>query len=303
MGRRRKYKKKGESIWEKYDWSINPDTMREILAVVFLVAGLFLLLSIFSLAGTFGLWAARSLDSIFGIVGYIIPFAFLAGGMALWFPDRFEIKPASFIGAIFSFIFISALISPLGGAFGALISNGLKSIMGSIATFIILFALSVISLLVTFNTSIKSLRERFAPTTEEKAGVKVHGHEVEPKVSVFTTMKEKVIGNKNAASKEPTALTSKAEEDGWEFPPLELLELPRGKASSGNIAKNVEIIQKSLGDFNIDVSMGDVNIGPTVTQYTLKPAEGVKLNQITARANDLALALAAHPLRIEAPIP
>ncbi|MCL5795137.1 MAG: DNA translocase FtsK, partial [Patescibacteria group bacterium] len=215
----------------------------------------------------------------------------------------FEIKPASFIGAIFSFIFISALISPLGGAFGALISNGLKSIMGSIATFIILFALSVISLLVTFNTSIKSLRERFAPTTEEKAGVKVHGHEVEPKVSVFTTMKEKVIGNKNAASKEPTALTSKAEEDGWEFPPLELLELPRGKASSGNIAKNVEIIQKSLGDFNIDVSMGDVNIGPTVTQYTLKPAEGVKLNQITARANDLALALAAHPLRIEAPIP
>ncbi|MCL5795452.1 MAG: hypothetical protein M1338_03775, partial [Patescibacteria group bacterium] len=108
MGRRRKYKKKGESIWEKYDWSINPDTMREILAVVFLVVGLFLLLSIFSLAGTFGLWATRSLDSIFGIVGYIIPFAFLAGGIVLWFPDRFEIKPASFIGAIFSFIFISA---------------------------------------------------------------------------------------------------------------------------------------------------------------------------------------------------
>ena len=49
--------------------------------------------------------------------------------------------------------------------------------------------------------------------------------------------------------------------------------------------------------------MGDVNVGPTVTQYTLKPADGVKLAQITSLQNDIALALAAHPIRIEAPIP
>jgi len=49
--------------------------------------------------------------------------------------------------------------------------------------------------------------------------------------------------------------------------------------------------------------MGEVSVGPTVTQYTLKPAEGVKLSSITALHNDLALALAAHPIRIEAPIP
>ena len=49
--------------------------------------------------------------------------------------------------------------------------------------------------------------------------------------------------------------------------------------------------------------MGEINIGPSVTQYTLKPAEGVKLSRIIGLQNDLSLALAAHPLRIEAPIP
>ena len=49
--------------------------------------------------------------------------------------------------------------------------------------------------------------------------------------------------------------------------------------------------------------MGEVNIGPSVTQYTLKPAEGIKLSKILSLQNDLALALAAHPIRIEAPIP
>jgi S-DNA-T family DNA segregation ATPase FtsK/SpoIIIE len=51
------------------------------------------------------------------------------------------------------------------------------------------------------------------------------------------------------------------------------------------------------------VDMGEVSVGPTVTQYTFKPAEGVKLSRITTLNNDLALALASHPIRIEAPIP
>ncbi|TSC96505.1 MAG: DNA segregation ATPase FtsK/SpoIIIE, S-DNA-T family, partial [Candidatus Berkelbacteria bacterium Licking1014_2] len=71
----------------------------------------------------------------------------------------------------------------------------------------------------------------------------------------------------------------------------------------GNVHKNVETIQKTLADFGISVAMSDVNVGPTVTQYTLKPAEGVKLANIVARNNDLSLSLAAHPIRIEAPIP
>lgn len=85
--------------------------------------------------------------------------------------------------------------------------------------------------------------------------------------------------------------------------PVNLLENSGGKPTSGDINNNVNIIKKTLHNFGIDIEMGEVNIGPTVTQYTLKPAEGVKLSQIITLGNDLALSLAAHPIRIEAPIP
>lgn len=85
--------------------------------------------------------------------------------------------------------------------------------------------------------------------------------------------------------------------------PLDLLYGESGVPTSGDIDYNKQVIQKTLANFGIDVEMGDVAIGPTVTQFTLRPAEGVKLSRITSLANDLSLALAAHPIRIEAPIP
>lgn len=85
--------------------------------------------------------------------------------------------------------------------------------------------------------------------------------------------------------------------------PLNLLNQRTGTPSSGDINANKEKIRKTLENFGIEVEMGNTSTGPTVTQYTLKPQEGVKLAQITALSNDLALALAAHPIRIEAPIP
>jgi len=85
--------------------------------------------------------------------------------------------------------------------------------------------------------------------------------------------------------------------------PVSLLSDKIGKATSGDIKFNNLVIQKTLHNFGIDVEMGETSIGPTVTQYTFKPAEGVKLSRVTALSNDLSLALAAHPIRIEAPIP
>jgi S-DNA-T family DNA segregation ATPase FtsK/SpoIIIE len=85
--------------------------------------------------------------------------------------------------------------------------------------------------------------------------------------------------------------------------PMDLLDDRQGDADSGNVEANQEIIKRTLENFNIPVEMGEVNVGPTVTQYTLKPAEGIKLTKILSLNNDLALALAAHPIRIEAPIP
>ncbi len=85
--------------------------------------------------------------------------------------------------------------------------------------------------------------------------------------------------------------------------PFSLLENKKGKASSGDMEHNKEVIRSTLESFGINVSMQGVSVGPTVTQYTFKPADGVKLSKITTLSNDLALALAAKSIRIEAPIP
>ena len=90
---------------------------------------------------------------------------------------------------------------------------------------------------------------------------------------------------------------------GYKFPPLELLEDDGSLPVTGDIKASAIVIQKTLENFGIPVEMSEVNIGPAVTQFTLRPATGVKLAQITALHNDLSLALAVHPIRIEAPIP
>jgi len=85
--------------------------------------------------------------------------------------------------------------------------------------------------------------------------------------------------------------------------PIELLNNKFSKAVGGDIEANAEKIKKTLEKFGIGVEMGETKVGPTVTQYTFRPAEGVKLSRITTLNNDLSLSLAAHPIRIEAPIP
>ncbi len=89
----------------------------------------------------------------------------------------------------------------------------------------------------------------------------------------------------------------------WELPSLDLLESTTGSAVGGDTDRNKQVIINTLKYFGIEVEPGEVRIGPTVTQYTFRPAFGVKLSRITALSNDLALALAAQSIRIEAPIP
>jgi len=85
--------------------------------------------------------------------------------------------------------------------------------------------------------------------------------------------------------------------------PIDLLESSAEKPSATDVDATGEKIQKTFATFGINVEMDEVNIGPTVTQYTLRPPVGVKLSRITGLASELSLALAAHPLRMEAPIP
>ncbi|MDD2786247.1 MAG: DNA translocase FtsK 4TM domain-containing protein [Patescibacteria group bacterium] len=105
-----------------------------------------------------------------------------------------------------------------------------------------------------------------------------------------------------AAGQEPVPAKPKRKHPKIEIP-LELLNRHDQKPTSGDIGARQAVIQRTLETFGIPVEMGEVSVGPTVTQFTFKPADGIKLNKITALHNDLALALAAHPIRIEAPIP
>lgn len=85
--------------------------------------------------------------------------------------------------------------------------------------------------------------------------------------------------------------------------PLDLLETRDQKPLIGNTRQNEELIRKTLAAFGIPVESAGHAAGPTVTQYMVKPAEGIKVSRIVGLQNDLALALSAQSLRIEAPIP
>lgn len=89
----------------------------------------------------------------------------------------------------------------------------------------------------------------------------------------------------------------------WEMPSVDLFRGHTEKGTSGDIGETERIIQSTLKYFNISGEMGEAVVGPTVTQYTFRPAFGMRLSKIVALSNDLALALARHPIRIEAPIP
>ncbi len=98
-------------------------------------------------------------------------------------------------------------------------------------------------------------------------------------------------------------LFSKKNLANYTFPPLSLLAAASERPTTGDLRANANVIKRTLESFGIQVAMGEINVGPKVTRYTLKPAEGIKLSRIEALHKDLALALAAHPIRIEAPIP
>lgn len=132
------------------------------------------------------------------------------------------------------------------------------------------------------------------------AGVPMLSPEEQKKAARLSSMRNSVTQDKDAEEKAAMLAVS---DPNWKFPSLELLEKKQSPADAGDIQQNAHIIQDTLHEFSIDVEMEGANIGPKVTQYTLKPPAGIKLSRITALETNIALNLAASSLRIEAPIP
>ncbi|MCH3922492.1 FtsK/SpoIIIE family DNA translocase [Limosilactobacillus sp.] len=147
-----------------------------------------------------------------------------------------------------------------------------------------------------------------AVQSEEPAPQPAPARPVEPKITVASNHHEEPADATEHEDEPPLAMTggsAKADED-YQLPPLDLLSEVQAtdqQADLKNIKKNTKILQETLQSFNVQATVENVSLGPSVTKYELRPAVGVKVSRITHLADDLALALAAKDIRIEAPIP
>lgn len=97
-----------------------------------------------------------------------------------------------------------------------------------------------------------------------------------------------------------------SEDENYEYPPVELLKQGENKALKGgkkSLTDTATKLQKTLYSFGVSAKVENVSVGPAITRYELKPAEGVRVSKIAKLSDDIALNLAAESIRIEAPIP
>ena len=227
-----------------------------------------------------------------------------------------------------------------GGLIGGWVAEPMKWLFDFYASLVILIALLLISIFIMFNTALRF--EHFSaltgwlrkPVIDRKEDAIAGDEEViftkedledkpeekpevvsdedegdrdaakEEKRGVFSGVASKLKGSRESREEEMDArLHSEGIMYEYSPPPTALLKSDSGKPSIGDVKASANVIKRTLFNFGIQVEMDEVSVGPSVTRYALKPAEGVKLSRIVGLQNDLALALAAHPLRIEAPIP
>jgi S-DNA-T family DNA segregation ATPase FtsK/SpoIIIE len=323
MGRKKKEDSENSNL--NIFKNLKEETIQGVLAVVFFVFGLFFLLASFDKAGPIGRSAYRIFKLLFGYGYFLIPLVFFMLCVSF-----FQTLKRSFAGTqtVGGFLFVVSSLGIInllkvdgGGVVGGLISHPLTSLFDVYATSIILIALLVISFLLIFDTAlkldflfaIKNLFQKKKKEQESNAEVEIKlpkGAEVqeddeeveneEPKENVVKKMFQKREPlEEEFIQVKPRTFTLKP----FTPPPLSLLEKDRGKPGVGDIRANANLIKRTLQNFGIAVEMDEISIGPSVTRYALKPAEGVKLSRILGLQNNLELALAAHPVRIEAPIP
>lgn len=206
-----------------------------------------------------------------------------------------------------------------GGYLGALVAGPLIGSLGFWAGGLVIVGILVIGILIAFNLApLKFWQKKKEQALDAQvAELKINAMNEQVSSEPVAVVEDEVPESTEQTINVGATKTSKADEAisamesiiledrrDWKLPPFDLLDENKSKVDSGDIESNVAIIKKTLSDFGIKVEMGEVNVGPTVTQYTFAPAPGVRLNQIAALQSNLALALAApQSLRMELPIP
>ena len=312
---------------------IHPEVKQVIFAVgAFVLAALFAISSI-GKGGALGGYLYRAFGYLLGSGYFFAPVTLVLLGFSFLFSGRNRVFAVTVLGGLL--FFLASLLSldlflgaGTGGAVGRAMSSPMLALFDFWGAFVITLGIWIVALLLLFNIP---FWKRFSSENEEETmGDANEGTEESRMQKVLDNLNATIQGAVEKVATagfratagsggDTSALAVKPGEEAngsiialrkiakrnpfYKKPPLELLQEDTGKPSSGDIRANANIIKRTLENFGVEVEMGEISVGPTVTQYTLKPAEGVKLSRITALRSDLSLALAAHPIRIEAPIP
>jgi len=301
---------------------------RMSLSIVMFALALILTFAFFQKAGSVGSLLFQSTQFLIGRGIFVLPLFFVFTGLALWSMKKYSALLA-FVGLLFLVASTSGIIATfarsqgqdvlsMGGWVGVLISLPVFTAFGFWVAEIIFVALVAVGAVIlwqlfphekTETTSLaQEAKDKVKKIFEPKFDVSAIEPEVSPQVSTFqdSSREEDSSGaanEKGHGKKEKRKAGVPPAVGDYKVPPFDLLDEEKGLPNAGDTKTYSAIIKKTLQNFDIPVEISEINIGPAVAQYAFKPAEGIKLSRITALHNDLALALAAHPLRIEAPIP
>lgn len=306
---------------------IHPDIQRSIWVIALVAFAAILLLAAAGKAGPAGAFMYKGLHQLFGIGYYLLPLVAVFYVVALIAPNGrrlFGLTAMGGIAFIISGLGFLDIIAPEKGGLAGTLLGAIEKPFGNIAALVILGGVIVASFLLTLNRPLqlsklwdslkskpKELKNKekeeemkvILPPEPPKMEQKKKKEEEDEDEEEEQKEKEPVIRESHAAAGGGFGEVRQVEIENYVLPPISLLSTSTEKPTIGDLRANANIIKRTFESFGITVEMGEISVGPSVTRYTLKPAEGIKLARITALHQDLALALAAHPIRIEAPIP
>jgi S-DNA-T family DNA segregation ATPase FtsK/SpoIIIE len=322
MGRKKKKDKKKDKVEGGDLLGLSQETKNSIYGILMFMLAILATLSFFDLAGTAGSYFKSISYTLFGWGFFLIPFAFIIVGVAFIKSVSHRIQRSAVWGTllfVLGFLGIFYILGEgdtaarilQGGYLGLVLGYPTLKFIGFWASLVALIFICFVSLMAALDVPIYELIRRGISRSEDE---KEEEEELPPVADKPALEKlvirtgGNVVGDEAKAKKpvskdEPDFVIKTTKSGKWKLPPLNVLASDSEQPKAGDINSNAAIIKRTLADFNINVEMGEVSVGPTVTQYTFRPAVGVKLSKITTLRSDLALALAAHPIRIEAPIP
>lgn len=310
--------------------NLKTETKHTILAVVFFVLGLFFLMSAMDMAGVAGVFLYDKFEYLLGVGYWLLPILLGMLGSSFMKSETPDFGTHRIVSSLLFLLSSLGMIdiasgTHAGGVLGEVLAIPFMALFDTYASIAFLGALLIISILVMFDArpELKPLWDKilslFRKEKIDKKSLKAEQgdsddeeemeEDEEEKETPVEKLKKAVGINKKEEVKQeeeeemPIKKSKRALASTYVPPPLNLLEEDKGKPNTGDIKANANIIKRTLANFGIEVEMDEITVGPTVTRYALKPAEGVKLSRIVGLQNDLALSLAAHPIRIEAPIP